>query len=144
MLIKHGHWSLSSYFQNHHISTPQPMRPKPPAPLEVKSEGKGKAGWTRPADNPAEYQRMKNLYYEQASLPATRTISSFEVSLLDFFIVTFVIPITRNINFFKEDKVTEVVEGKAWVVTGLLSPEVALLYLSCCHLCHLCHWPSSL
>jgi len=78
----------------------QPMRPKPPAPLEVKSEGKGKAGWTRPADNPAEYQRMKNLYYEQASLPATRTISSFE-----------------------EDKVTEVVEGKAWVVTGLLSPE---------------------
>ena len=99
------------------------MRPKPPALLEVKSEGKGKAGWTRPADNPAEYQRMKNLYYEQASLPATRTISSFEVSLLDFFIVTFVI------NFFKEDKVTEVVEGKAWVVTGLLSPEVALLFI---------------
>ena len=125
LIIKHGH----CHFQNHHISTPQPMRPKPPAPLEVKSEGKGKAGWTRPADNPAEYQRMKNLYYEQASLPATRTISSFEVSLLDFFIVTFVIPITRNINFFKEDKVTEVVEGKAWVVTGLLSPEVALLFI---------------
>jgi len=79
----------------------QPMRPKPQAAREAGSQGGVKAGWTRPSDDPAEYQRLKKLYYEQASLPATRIIDSFD----------------------DDEVVTEVVEGKAWVVTGLLSPE---------------------
>jgi len=79
----------------------QPLRPQPKAARETESQGSKKAGWTRPSEDPAEYQRLKELYYEQASLPATRTIDSFN----------------------EENVVTEVVEGKAWVVTGLLSPE---------------------
>jgi len=79
----------------------QPLRPQPHAARETEYQGSKKAGWTRPSEDPAEYQRLKELYYEQASLPATRTIDSFD----------------------EDNGVTEVVEGKAWVVTGLLSPE---------------------
>jgi len=79
----------------------QPLRPKPQAARESRSQGSTKAGWTRPSEDPAEYQRLKKLYYEQAALPPTRTIDSFD----------------------EDAVVTEVVEGKAWVVTGLLSPE---------------------
>lgn len=78
----------------------QPMRPEPPAECSKPSQGSSKTGWTRPSENPEEYQRLKKMYYEHAALPATRLVSSFV-----------------------EGEVTEVVEGKAWVVPGVLSPE---------------------
>merc|ERR1712012_1017846 len=78
----------------------QPIRPEPPADCSKPSQGSSKTGWTRPSENPEEYQRLKKMYYEHAALPATRLVSSFA-----------------------EGQVTEVVEGKAWVVPGVLSPE---------------------
>jgi len=76
----------------------QPLRPNPPAPT---------AG--QPARKPVtlatpasleEQERMKEEYYLLAGLPATKSMDSFSAT-----------------------SVTEVVEGRAWVVPALLSPE---------------------
>merc|ERR1712228_1158208 len=37
----------------------QPLRPQPQAAREAESQGSKKAGWTRPSEDPGEYQRLK-------------------------------------------------------------------------------------
>ena len=94
----------------------QPLRPTPPAPSPLPPAPRKvftKESFLTPPME--EQKRQHEEYYRLAALPASRYLAEFSSSAI-----------------------TEVVEGKAWVVPSLLSPQVSfLLPLAFCLLFHL-------
>ena len=89
----------------------QPLRPSPPAPAPLPPAPRKVVTKESFLPLPLEEQkRLQEEYYRLAALPASRSLTDFPSS-----------------------GITEVVEGKAWVVPAILSPQV------CCLLDHLLH-----